>query len=730
MRPAHTILHTAALFALVALFLGGLEAAFEIGGRTWVLEFQAGPGSGLLEKLGAIVQSAAIEGFGFLLVGAFLASSAVGLARILPRLRHDDAGSGYGGALILCSGAFFGWAAMAWLAEDALAYLTRPQVIVLDVLGCISSLGVLVFYDLLVRRCPWSPRASEPNALGSVAGAALATWIALGIVKGGDQGWRDPTLLVLAGVAYLATVPVAGLVARACDWPLARARVRARRGRLLPARVAQAGGALLLLAGLCTVPNLELSPLAGASSYSTLAPRPDGPGPNVVFVTVDTLRADHLGCYGYARATSPFLDSLAREGTVCKDASSAASWTKPATGTILTGLHPSRHGALYHGSMLHLPEGKETLAEAFRNRGYVTAGFVANPNLKRVFDFDRGFDVYFDSPVEDTVTLACIRGTWFGGLLMKLLRHQFNWNYENDCARINAEVLAWLETNHRQRFFLYLHYIDPHIPYDPPASYREEFEQEHGFVLFNERKRRVGIDRYDGEIRYCDDALRALVGKLREQGVWENTLFVLTSDHGEEFFEHGVLGHGFSLYQEVVRVPLILRGPNVPVGAVLDSPVQILDLAATVLALAGTGVKEFGDGTSFHARLRSREGTALEPLFMESEFGQDDTDQRAFVFTGVRAGPWKLVLTEENQFFPPTDPRYGRGALYDLAADPEERRNLFRAEEHQALIDGLLERLRAHAQFLAEHGFRDVPPAALTPEVEAGLKALGYIGGN
>jgi arylsulfatase A-like enzyme len=727
---ARTILHTALVFALTALALGGLNAALEIGGRTWVLEFQAGPASGWGEKLSAIVQSAAIEGYGFGLVGAVLAGAALGLARLIPRLRYDDEGSGYGGALLLCAGAFFGWAALAWLADDALPFLTRPQVIALDLVGCLAVLGGLLFYDMLTRRCPWAPRASEPNAVGSLVGAALGTWAGLAIVKSGDQGWRDPMLLTLAGVVYLVTVPLAGLVARTSDWPLARARVRARRGALYPWRLSVALGALLVLAGGWTAFHLEPSPLEGEPSYASLAPRPEGPGPNVVFVTIDTLRADHLGCYGYPRPTSPFIDALAREGVLCKDASASASWTKPSTGTLFTGLHPSRHGALYHGSLLHLPDDKQTVAEAFRNRGYVTAGFVANPNLKKVFAFDRGFDVYFDSPVEDTVTLACIRGTWFGQLLMELLRHQFNWNYENDCTRMNAEVLAWLAKNHQQRFFLYVHYIDPHIPYDPPARYRDEFAQDHGSVLFNERKRLVGIDRYDGEIRYCDDGVRALVEELRAQGVWENTLFVLTSDHGEEFFEHGVLGHGFSLYQEVVRVPLILRGPNVPAGAVMEAPVQLLDLPATVLALAGTGVKRFGDGTSFHARLRDPARPESEDIFLESEFGQDDSDPRSFVFTGLRTGRWKLVLTEENQFFPPSDPRYGAGALYDLMADPEERRNLFRADDKQALIHGLLDRLRRHSQFLEEQGFRDVPPAALTREVEAELKALGYIGGN
>jgi arylsulfatase A-like enzyme len=729
------IARTAGAFALAALVAGSVHAALVIWPRTWVREFQAGPPSGWLEKLGAIVQSAAIEGTGFLAVGLFLALAALGLARALPWLRAEGGSAGYGGALVLCAGAFFGWAAVAWIAEDALAFLTRAQLLALDAAGFLVLLAALSFFDLLTRSCSRTPRPSEASALGSVVGASLGTWMALKVVKSGEQGWREPTLLALAVVTYLAAVPLAAVLAWALARPALGLRERLRRGPLVPLGFRLAGWAGLALAGAWTVLHLELSPLAGPPSYATLAPRPEGPGPNVVLVTVDTLRADHLGCYGYPRPTSPFLDGLAREGTLFRDASASAAWTKPATGTILTGLHPSRHGALYHGSLLHVPEGERTLAEAFREHGYVTAGFVANPNLKKVFAFDRGFDAYFDAPVEDTLTLACIRGTWFGRLLMELLRHQFNWNYENDVSRMNREVLAWLEKNSHQRFFLYAHYIDPHIPYDPPARYREEFEQAHGLALFNERKRLVGIDRYDGEIRYTDDGLRELVEKLRQLGAWENTLFVLTSDHGEEFFEHGVLGHGFSLYQEVVRVPLVLRGPSVPAGVVVEAPVQILDLAASLLDLAGTGVDELGDGRSFLGRIRTAAlGSAAEPspefIYLESEFGQDESDPRAFVFSGLRMGPWKLVLTERNQFFPPADPRYGREALYDLASDPAERRNLFREDEHQALIEGLLGRLRGHAEFLAEHGFRDVPPAVLTPEVEAELRALGYIGGQ
>ncbi|MEQ1894023.1 MAG: sulfatase-like hydrolase/transferase, partial [Planctomycetota bacterium] len=531
MNSVRLLLRWVNAFALGAFLAGLVHAARTIWPRTFVLEFQAGPSSSAGEKLGAIVQSAALEGVGFATLAFVLGLVALALARFHPLLARDEQGSPFGAGLIHATGAFFAWIELAWIAEDALAFLTRPAVIALDVAGFLGLLAALLFLDFLARRAPWCARAGEAVALGSLAAGGIATAAALTVVKSGDEGWRDPLLLALAGVIYLGAIPLAASIsAWIVAWPLARLRERLRRGPLVPLRVSLAGWLLLAGASAWTAAHWQLSPLRGAPSYPTLAPRPPGAGPNVVLVTVDTLRAQNLSCYGYPRPTSPFLDSLAAAGARCADASAAAAWTKPATGTILTGLYPSRHGALYHGSLLHLPEGERTLAEAFRERGYVTAGFVANPNIKKVFAFDRGFDVYFDSPVEDTVTLACIRGTWFGGLLMTLLRHQFNWNYENDIAGMNRDVLAWLDANHAQRFFLYAHYIDPHIPYDPPARYREEFAQDHGFALFNKRKRKVGLDLYDGEIRYTDDGLKALVDKLKELGVFENTLFVLTSD--------------------------------------------------------------------------------------------------------------------------------------------------------------------------------------------------------
>ena len=655
------------------IVVGGALSAMDVLGRRWVLEFQAGSGATAGEKLLAIAQSTWIEGLGFGLVGLVFGVAAL----LVSRLQGDPRASRYALNFLCLAGGFFLWIRLAKLADEALPFLLPRELWLLNLSAVIGAgVGFLALAALLRR----------------LFGDSLARlWGGLAGRLASRQG-LPPTAAAALRYAPLVTFVVAFAL---------------------------------------TVGDFRLSPVPAELVYPQLPARSSGEGPpegpNVVFITIDTLRADHLGCYGYDRDTSPFIDSLAREGTVFQDTSAPAAWTKPSTGTLLTGLYPSRHGALYHGSKLQVPEGHQTLAEAFQERGYVTAGFVSNPNVKQVFDFDRGFDLFFDSPVKDTVTLACIRGTLFGNVLMRLLRHQFNWKYENDVMAMNRHVEPWLQKNAQQRFFLYVHYIDPHIPYSPPASYRDDYARDHGLVVFNERKEKVGIDRYDAEIRYTDDGIRELVGALKASGVWDNTLFLITSDHGEEFFEHGVLGHGYSLYQGVIHVPLIFHGPGVPQDTVVTSPVQNVDLAATVLDLADPGhVETFGDGSSFAAAMSDPDWISPRPYFLENEFGKDGTSQRAFVLNGIRAGPWKLVLTEENAYFPPSNPRFGRQHLYNVNSDPGEMNNRITDEERRTLVEELLGRLRDHAEFLAETGFRDIEPAALSSDIEASLRALGY----
>ena len=722
---ATTIRRTAASVALLAVVAGGIHAIQSVFSRPWVREFQAGARSEATERWLAIGQQTAIEAVGFGLLAAVLALIAVCLTRVRSRACEADE---YLASFVIVIAGFVAWATVGtWLGDAMLPFLAAGPLVLLNVAGFTLCVAGFFVFDFVVRRLPWGTPSRVATALASTLCAGAGLWLAREVVTRGTGGYKDPLRLAQAGGCMLAALALAPLLARALAGPVDAIARRLGSGPLLPKPLRYALYGVLAVSVVVAATNFRMSSVPARVDYAKLPARGTPAGPNVIVVTIDTLRADHLGCYGYDRPTSPNIDRVAGEGVVFADPSSPASWTKPATGTILTGLHPSRHGALYHGSQLQLPEGERTLAEAFADSGYVTAGFVSNPNVKRVFLFDRGFDEYFDSPVEDTVTLASIRASWFGRVLMRLARHQFNWKYENDVKQMNRHILAWLEENRDNRFFLYLHYIDPHIPYTPPEPYRTEFTRDHGMALFNERKEKVGIDLYDGEIRYMDEGFQDLVDELVRHGLWDDTLLVITSDHGEEFFEHGLLGHGFSLYQPVVGVPLVFRGPGVPEGLVIDEPVQVLDMPATVLDLAGTGIDRLGDGLSFAGLMRGEAWQEPRLYFIESEFGQNEHDTRSFVFTGVREGKWKLVLTEENAYFPPQNPKYGREALYDLESDPDETVNLFHEEEHRELVERLIAELLRHSQFLQDTGFRDVPPAAMDEATMAELRALGYL---
>ncbi|RKY17090.1 MAG: hypothetical protein DRQ55_16590 [Planctomycetota bacterium] len=729
MSSMRWIYRIAAGAALLGFVLGAAYAAYELHNTAFVREFQSGEQSAAAERWIAIAHRGAIDGVGFGALGLLLSLVAVAMARLRVRADQQRFGAELAASVILATVAFCGWVSVAQLADDALPFLQAPALLLLNVVGVLGSLVCFVGFDAIVRRLPGAaPTGPAAVALASTGAAWLACHYSFSIIKGVSGGFRSPARLGMAAGCFVLALVAAVVLARLLNAPLRALAERCARGRLVPRALTAVVGGLLLLAMAVTGANFEMSASSDVVEYATLRVKGEpASGPRVVWITIDTLRADHLGSYGYQRPTSPTLDAIAAEGTLFTDPTAPASWTKPSTGTILTGLHPSRHGALYHGSQLQLPEGERTLAEAFREAGYATAGFVSNPNIKKVFGFDRGFDEYFDSPVEDTVTLASIRGSHFGQVLMKLMRHQFNWKYENDVHQMNAHILAWLDRNRDVPFFLYLHYIDPHLPYSPPEPYLRQFAQDHGAVTFNRREELVGIDLYDGEIRYLDDGIKELVQHLKALELWDDTLVVVTSDHGEEFFEHGVTGHGFSLYQGVMAVPVFLRGPGVARGRRVDAPVQVLDLPATVLDLAGTGVTQLGDGASFAQAARLGGWTSDGPLYMESEFGTDDSNHRSFVFSGVRQGQWKLVLTEENAYFPPAT--YGAQALFNLDEDPEEQVNLIEREEHRELVSELLEGLSSHATFLQGAGFRDVEPASMDPEVLQQLQALGYMGG-
>ncbi|MFQ5877197.1 MAG: sulfatase [Acidobacteriota bacterium] len=421
-----------------------------------------------------------------------------------------------------------------------------------------------------------------------------------------------------------------------------------------------------------------MAPLAAALLAGVAcAPRgPDPRRPDLVLIVVDTLRADHLGAYGYDRPTSPNIDALAGRGLLFEEAWSAAPWTLPSVMSILTGRYPSRHRVENDG--LKLGAAIRTLAEVMTAAGYETAAFVAHIYVSRAFGFARGFGTFKD----------------FG---LSRPGYRLEAGMEPTAGEVTRAALDWLGGIGPAPIFLFVHYFDPHWPYDPPRSYAAMFPSEYGgpldatydsiskfqdpLVALPEDYRRFLIDRYDGEIRYVDEQIGRLLDGLIEAGRGERTWVIVTADHGEEFKEHGSMGHGRHLYQESIRVPLVIGRPLPPpagsrpgaagasaaIGAArVTEPAAGVDLFPTVLDLAGVAGRPQGlQGRSLAGRAAmGGEGTdpgGGPPRPIVSETIRLNAYRKA-----VRLGPLKLIRFMDDN----------REELYDLREDPGERRDL------------------------------------------------------
>jgi arylsulfatase A-like enzyme len=388
---------------------------------------------------------------------------------------------------------------------------------------------------------------------------------------------------------------------------------------------------------------------------------------NVLLVSIDCLRADHVGCYGYARPTTPTIDSLAARGYLFRRAIAQSSWTLPSHASLLTSLYLKSHGV--GTSRDALSSQALTLAEVLRDAGYCTAAVVSGGLLAPAYGLSQGFDLY------DAV--CCTPAS----------TDPRNW-----CT--DSRARAWLERGCRAPFFLFLHYWDVHAPYEPPAPYDTLFapgthgDSDAGGFSGNERGRMTAasarrdscVALYDGEIAQTDRYLSKLFRELRELGLSENTLVVVTSDHGDEFQEHGGAGHGHTLFQELVHVPLIWACPG---GAAhprkVDEVVQSIDIAPTVLEFLGLEAPAQMEGSSF---MRPLAGKRREPRP---------------AFTELRKGNLKAVVLEESKLI-------RRGATqpasaYDLAADPGEQDPLPSQDlEYGSKLGELLEAFCVHEQ--------------------------------
>ncbi len=436
--------------------------------------------------------------------------------------------------------------------------------------------------------------------------------------------------------------------------------------------------------------------LAGASLLAALAACGREEQPRlVVLVSVDTLRADHLGLYGYARPTSPFLDALALESTVFEEAMSTSPWTLPAHASLLTGLYPSRHGLTSHER--YLDSGLVTLAQLFSNAGYRTAAVVNSHNLSPVFGLDRGFQQY--RYVEELLSRR------------------------EPSTEITDQAMEWVREAKESRLFLFLHYYDVHSDYVSLPEHESQFlrpyqgiadgstaqlaaHREGGAALSPADAPNL-IDRYDAGIRQMDAEIKRFVGFLRERGVWEDTLFVLTSDHGEEFFEHGGVLHGQTQYQEAIRVPLVVRGPGVPRGKRVSAPLSLIDVTPTLLARGRIAAPAGLDGIDLAPLWHENGRIEDRVLFSEADHNNVEHD----ITRAARSGRFKLHFNRLSREY----------RLYDLASDGSEREDLSAKEEEA--FRALAEKLD---RFL-ESEREEAPVRILSDEEIEKLRSLGYL---
>jgi choline-sulfatase len=414
-----------------------------------------------------------------------------------------------------------------------------------------------------------------------------------------------------------------------------------------------------------------------------------GKAKGVLLVSIDTLRRDHVGAYGYGPPTTPRLDALAREAVFCEDAVSTSSWTLPAHLSMLTSVDPGAHGGvdMSHGFNHAAP----TLAALLRQSGFATRAVTSHLYVSAVYGLEDGFD-------------------------------HLDFHQDRKATEVANRAMDVLDRLGDRPFFLFLHFYDPHWHYEPPDNTRQIFESSYAGTItgrlqdFSHRSRSDVsaadlahlIALYDGEIRYVDDELGRVFDHLRARGLDRGTLVLVTSDHGEEFLEHGSWEHQKTLYEEVVRIPLFFRGPGVTPRRE-TSQASLLDVAPTVLAWAGLPLPPSMQGRSLLTHAADREA-----------YGETDhtVDRTHKLFLRGGAKRWKAILSLDRDGASVSEEEW-----YDLAADPGESR---RSTPPPATADAM-RRLALDRWKAARRLGAGAPVVKLSPDQRERLRALGYV---
>ncbi|MBZ5561392.1 MAG: sulfatase [Acidobacteriia bacterium] len=447
--------------------------------------------------------------------------------------------------------------------------------------------------------------------------------------------------------------------------------------------------ALALVAVAASEPQYFPSPLAG--------PPVATPHNNIVLIMLDTVRADHLSCYGYARPTTPRLDALALQGVLVEHAVAPTSWTLPALASVLTGLLPHQHGAGWNQAMAAQPL---TLAEILKAQGYETAAFNANEEFGLAgWGLDQGFDVYVDAHDWLRHNLAA---TFVGQSLYQTLFQEFvsfNAFDHLDAEEINRQVFDWYAHRSRRPYFLFINYMDAHRPYVPPAPYDRRFGRIPKPILrhisaalhdghwrrpISPSERQDLLDGYDNSLNYLDAQVYRLIEVLRASPDCERTFVIVAGDHGEGFGEHGAYDHGWDLYREVLHVPMLVSGPGIPTGERVESVAELREIFPTVLELALGKVGAPISQTSLSRFWTPSSAPAKDAVPVISELTPSQADRRGRTVLSLCDARWHFLLDSE-----------GHTELFDWQKDAAESQNLAASPALQGVIDQMRGQMEA-----------------------------------
>ncbi len=415
---------------------------------------------------------------------------------------------------------------------------------------------------------------------------------------------------------------------------------------------------------------LTVSIIAVLSAFAT-----PNPPSNLVVITVDTLRADHLGCYGYQQVKTPNIDALAAEGSRFTHAFTPVPVTLPSHSSIFTGTYPMLSG-MHDFSANKLSPQQPTLASVLKEHGYTTGAVIGSAVLDSRFGLNHGFDFYYDH-------------FDFSRLQESNLEEM-----ERPGNLVADQTLEWLGQNYQKKFFLWMHLYDPHFPYRPPPPYDKEY----------------ATHPYDGEIAFADSQVGRLLQFLKDKGVYQNTIIVLSGDHGESLGEHGEKTHGFFIYNATLHVPLIIRAPELKTVKLVEASTSLTDIMPTVLNLLKIDVPSQVQGQNLVPLLSGKDEQGPRSLYSETFL-----PRLHFNWSELRG-----VETQNYHFIDAPKPE-----LYDLSKDPGETNNLLAqkkavAEEMQAKLTALIREYSAGPEMAEKTG--------LDPALMERLKSLGYAG--